>query len=306
MKYTINGYSQEALIKNGLDLTDSLILRTLSDMYLSNSKKIDYKILENEVEERESEREKKDNKDKFMWIKYSYLFEQIPIVGSERTIIRRIDKLIKKKILKKRVLNCRNGVKGTFLYVALNESYSDLTEYEDKMSSEGMPNWQGGYDKMSSEGMPNWQGGYDKMSSEGMPNWHDKDSSINDSSIKDSSYKEKYKKENVTEKLLNYIETLEIDSEKKKIFKEWVEYKKEKNQYKDTKSIDVLIKRFLKYSVQELRDIVEKSIMNNYSGIFEPKEGVNNGNSYNARYGRKQEDRHSKKPDYTKGFDDWN
>ena len=296
MKYTVNGYSQEALIKNDLDLIDSLILRTLSDMYLSNSKKIDYKILENEVEERELEGEKKDNKDnkdKFMWIKYSYLFEQIPIVGSERTIIRRIDKLIKKKILKKRVLNCRNGVKGTFLYVALNESYSDLTEYEDKMSSEGMTNWQGGYDKMSSEGMTNW---------------HDKDSSINDSSIKDSSYKEKNKKEKTdhTEKLFEYIETLEIDSEKKKIFKEWVEYKKEKNQYKNTKSIDVLIKRFLKYSVQELRDIVEKSIMNNYSGIFEPKEGVNNGNSYNARYGRKQEDRHSKKPDYTKGFDDWN
>lgn len=113
-------------------------------------------------------------------------------------------------------------------------------------------------------------------------------------------------KKDRTKNLLNYIENLEIDSEKKKIFKEWVEYKKEKNQYKNTKSIDILIKRFIKYSVQELRDIIEKSIMNNYSGIFEPKEGVNNGNSYNARYGRKQEDRHSKKPDYTKGFDDWN
>ena len=113
-------------------------------------------------------------------------------------------------------------------------------------------------------------------------------------------------KKDRTKNLLNYIETLEIDSEKKEIFKEWVEYKKEKNQYKNTKSIDILIKRFIKYSVQELRDIIEKSIMNNYSGIFEPKEGVNNGNSYNARYGRKQEDRHSKKPDYTKGFDDWN
>ena len=88
--------------------------------------------------------------------------------------------------------------------------------------------------------------------------------------------KEKNKKENFdhTKKLLNYIETLEIDSEKKEIFKEWVEYKKSKGQYKDTKSLDILIRRFIKYSVQELRDIVEKSIMNNYSGIFEPK--VNN------------------------------
>ena len=31
--------------------------------------------------------------------------------------------------------------------------------------------------------------------------------------------------------------------------------------------------------------------MNNYVGIFKPKEGVNNGNSYNARYGRKQEEK---------------
>ena len=169
MKYTINGYSQEALIKNDLDLIDSLILRTLSDMYSSNSKKIDYKILEYETEGN------KTDKDKFMWIKYGYLFEQVPIVGSERTIIRRIDKLIEKKFLKKQVLNCRNGIKGTFLYVALNESYSDLTEYEDKMSSEGMTNWQGGDDKMSSEGMTNW---------------HDKDSSINDSSITSSSKEE--------------------------------------------------------------------------------------------------------------------
>ena len=123
---------------------------------------------------------------------------------------------------------------------------------------------------------------------------------------KELNTKEKNKKRNVTENLLDYIETLEIDSEKKKIFKEWVEYKKEKNQYKNTKSIDILIKRFVKYSVQELRDIVEKSIMNNYSGIFEPKEGVNNGNNFNTRYSRKKEDKHSKKPDYTKGFDDWN
>ena len=169
MKYTINGYSQEALIKNDLDLIDSLILRTLSDMYSSNSKKIDYKIMEYETERN------KTNKDKFMWIKYGYLFEQVPIVGSERTIIRRIDKLIEKKFLKKQVLNCRNGIKGTFLYVTFDENYSDLTEYEDKMSSEGMTNWQGGYDKMSSEGMTNW---------------HDKDSSIIDSSITSSSKEE--------------------------------------------------------------------------------------------------------------------
>ena len=29
MKYTINGYSQEKLLKNNLDLSDSIILRVL-------------------------------------------------------------------------------------------------------------------------------------------------------------------------------------------------------------------------------------------------------------------------------------
>jgi len=57
MKYTINGYSQEKLLKNNLDLSDSLILRVLADIYSSNGKKIEYKII---------------NNDKYMWIKIKF------------------------------------------------------------------------------------------------------------------------------------------------------------------------------------------------------------------------------------------
>ena len=89
MKYTINGYSQEKLLKNNLDLSDSIILRVLADIYSSNGKKIEYKII---------------NNDKYMWISYGYLFEQIPVIGSERTLVRKIDNLIKKKILKTKEL----------------------------------------------------------------------------------------------------------------------------------------------------------------------------------------------------------
>ncbi len=278
MKYTINGYSQEKLLKNNLDLSDSLILRVIADIYSSNGKKIEYKII---------------NNDKYMWISYGYLFEQIPVIGSERTLVRKIDGLIEKEMLKKELVTSKKGIKGRFLYISFGKKYFELTEYSNNAKEETETKES---DKKENE-KPN-----DKMTSHQMTNCHNKDSSIEDSSIKDSSYKEKNKKEKTDHsgKFLEYIETLEIDSEKKEIFKEWVKYKKEKNQYKNTKSIDILIKRFIKYSVQELRDIVEKSIMNNYSGIFEPKEGVNNGNSYNTRYGRKQEDRHSKKPDYTK------
>ena len=39
--------------------------------------------------------------------------------------------------------------------------------------------------------------------------------------------------------------------------------------------------------------------------VYKKEEG-NNGNNFNTRYSRKKDDKHSKKPDYTKGFDDWN
>ena len=114
MKYTINGYSQEKLLKNNLDLSDSLILRILADIYSSNGKKIEYKII---------------NNDKYMWISYGYLFEQIPILGSERTLVRKIDNLIAKKMLKKELVTSKKGIKGRFLYISFGERYFELTEY---------------------------------------------------------------------------------------------------------------------------------------------------------------------------------
>ena len=119
MKYTINGYSQEKLLKNNLDLSDSLILRVLADIYSSNSKKIEYKIM---------------NNDKYMWISYGYLFEQIPVIGSERTLVRKIDNLIEKGILKKELVTSKKGIKGRFLYVSFGEKYFELTEYSNNVN----------------------------------------------------------------------------------------------------------------------------------------------------------------------------
>ena len=55
---------------------------------------------------------------------------------------------------------------------------------------------------------------------------------------------------------------------------------------------------------KEALKILEKAIMRNWKDFY-IEEG-NNGNNFNTRYSRKKEDKHSKKPDYTKGFDDWN
>ena len=182
MKYTINGYSQEKLLKNNLDLSDSLILRVLADIYSSNSKKIEYKIM---------------NNDKYMWISYGYLFEQIPVIGSERTLVRKIDNLIEKGMLKKELVTSKKGIKGRFLYVSFGEKYFELTEYsnnvnkkievkekEDKvkksnnsLSSENTK-CQIDTDQMTKCHEPN-----DKLTSYQMTKCHNKDSSIDNTSI---------------------------------------------------------------------------------------------------------------------------
>lgn len=162
MKYTINGYSQEKLIEYGVDLSSSLILRVIADMYTGNSKKIEYKIIED---------------DKYMWCTYDYLIEQIPILGTERTLIRKIESLIEKKILKKKILSQKKGRTGRYLYISLGENYDSLTEYKTN-------------DKMSLEQMTNCPETNDKMSFDQMTKCHNKDSSITNSSIKDTTTSE--------------------------------------------------------------------------------------------------------------------
>lgn len=178
MKYTINGYSQEKLIEYDIDLSSSLILRVIADMYTSNSKKLEYKMLDD---------------DKYMWCTYGYLLEQIPILGTERTLIRKIDSLIEKNILKKKILSQRNGKPGRYLYISLGEIYDSLIEY--------IPN-----DKKSSEQMTNCLEVDDKMSFDLMTKCHDKDSSISDYSISDSSSSvvESTQPQQLEEKAINF------------------------------------------------------------------------------------------------------
>lgn len=197
MKYTINGYSQEKLIEYGIDLSSSLILRVIADMYTSNAKNLEYKML---------------NDDKYMWCTYGYLLEQIPILGTERTLIRKVDSLIEKNILKKIILPQRKGKTGRYLYISLGENYHSLTEYNSN-------------DKMSSEQMTKCQEGSDKMSFDLMTKCHDKDSSISDSSITISSSTHDAHEEKEVE-----IETQPIPDDKQK---EKEELKAKIEEYKD-------------------------------------------------------------------------
>ena len=192
MKYTINRYSQEKLLKNNLDLSDSLILRVLADIYSSNGKKIEYKIM---------------NNDKYMWISYGYLFEQIPVIGSERTLVRKIDSLIEKGMLKKELVTSKKGIKGRFLYISFGEKYFELTEYSNnakeeiktKETEERKDKTENTKCQIDTNQMTKCHEPNDKMTSHQMTKCHNKDSSIDNTSINNNILN------NIYSQVINYL-----------------------------------------------------------------------------------------------------
>lgn len=307
MKYTINGYSQEKLLKNNLDLSDSLILRVLADIYSSNGKKIEYKII---------------NNDKYMWISYGYLFEQIPIIGSERTLVRKIDSLIEKGMLKKELVTSKKGIKGRFLYISFGEKYFELTEYsnntkeeikaketEERKNETENTKCQIDTDQMTKCHEPN-----DKLTSHQMTKCHNKDSSIDNTSINNN--------------ILNNIYSSVIDYLNEKTERTG----KEKYSSTSTKT-QTLIKARLreKYELEDFKIVIDKKCKewlgtdmekylrpetlfgNKFESYLKQKTGGNNngntGNkrSYTGNAEKKGFDKHNDyKPDYSKGFDNWN
>lgn len=162
MKYNICGYSQAVLLKYNLDCNDAVLLRTVMDIYTSSSDKIDYIIREN---------------DKFMWLTYGYISEQLQLLGSVRTVQRKIDNFIDKKILKKVILNSKNKRAGKYMYLAPGENYSvfENKNTEEKNQMTNAPHQ-----------VTKCHKGHDKVSLDPMTSCQVKDSSIIDSSIGDN------------------------------------------------------------------------------------------------------------------------
>lgn len=163
MRFTIYGYNQTVLIEHNLTLDDVFILKVISDIYFSQSEKINSIIFEN---------------CKYIWLSYKYIHKEIPIIGTERTLINRINSLVEKGFLKKIVKNTKDGKTGKFLYFAMGENYSLITG-ENKKTDE----------KVSSNQMKNFHEGNEKTSSEPMKNFHIKDQLYN---INNTNIKKKY------------------------------------------------------------------------------------------------------------------
>ena len=163
MKFTIYGYNQTVLLEHNLTLDDVFILKVISDIYFSQSEKINSIIFEN---------------CKYIWLSYKYIHKEIPIIGTERTLINRINSLVEKGFLKKIVKNTKDGKTGKFLYFAMGENYSLITG-ENKKTDE----------KFSLNQMKNFHEGNEKISSEPMKNFHIKDQLYN---INNTNIKKKY------------------------------------------------------------------------------------------------------------------
>ena len=163
MKFTICGYNQTVLLEHNLTLDDVFILKVISSIYFSQSEKISSMIFEN---------------CKYIWLSYKYIHKEIPIIGTERTLINRINSLVEKGFLKKIVKNRKDGKTGKFLYFSLGENYSLITG-ENKKTDE----------KVSSNQVKNFHEGNEKTSSEPMKNFHIKDQLYN---INNTNIKKKY------------------------------------------------------------------------------------------------------------------
>ena len=112
MKYTIHGLSQSKLIEAGLDNDDALILSVIKDMY--SSKNMQFQIIDGE---------------RFIWIDQGYLFSQIPIIGSQRKLQRKLKALCDENYLERRLLFEKDSVKGKFSYINITKKLDLLSEY---------------------------------------------------------------------------------------------------------------------------------------------------------------------------------
>jgi len=87
----------------------------------------------------------------------------------------------------------------------------------------------------------------------------DRSTTVQQSKVKESKEKEIKVKET------------KVLSARDLIFEKWFKYKREKRQAYTTTGIETLIKTWSSYTDEQLEQIIDTSISNNYSGLFAPK-----------------------------------
>jgi len=67
---------------------------------------------------------------KYVWINYTYLSKQIPIIGKKRYLMSRIESYGKEHLLLRVLEKTRHGQKGNFSYVSPTEKLDSLQDYD--------------------------------------------------------------------------------------------------------------------------------------------------------------------------------
>ena len=121
MKYTIEGFQQEALLKLGLDGNDAIILRWFVDfMKTSKMEKI---IIDNT---------------EYYWIQYDYLIEQLPILKFKKQSLRKkFISYAKNGLMKQKLEHKKNGISGTWTYFSFDtKKYDSLILFNTEVKEE--------------------------------------------------------------------------------------------------------------------------------------------------------------------------
>lgn len=237
MKYTVLGFQQSKLIENGLRMDDALILRVIKDMFSSAS--MEFKDYGGE---------------RFMWVNYTYLLEQIPIIGSKRNLMYKIDDYRKKGLLKTNLENKRNGKKGNFSYVSPTIELDKLQDYDL---------------------VQNFHKGYAEISQGVVQNLHNKDTSCLDTSIRDIKEEIKPPIKKVKLDIEKTINEYTVNAELKTTIIDFLDMRrKQKDGITDVAITKMLTKlsKIGKTDTEKI-EILDNSTMCSYKGIFPLKTG---------------------------------
>ena len=265
----IRGVEKQVEIK--LDLQDLLILKQIADF--PNRKAITKVIIQDEI---------------FFWVSYKQLIEELPILDiGKQALSDRLDKMSKLGLLKRTFQTIGGNSNMTFF--KMGDAYEGLRYKKDESQ----------YEECKAEG-------YRSQIREGIVVEHDTCcSQLRDINIpvdkelvlelvgkenKDKSLFEKkdsfqpqiaaedkvgYTKKRKFEYDLSFVE----DDGMREVMRDWLEYKKDNKQgYKNQRALKALYTKIINLSggsVEKARAIIENSMANNYSGLFELREQYN-------------------------------
>lgn len=240
MKYTIDGFSQEKIIKYDLNDRHLKLLSYLRD-YAATSRMVTIK---------------KGN-DTFYWFKYDGFMKEYPYlkIKNPKVVGELLLELHKKCLVEK---HTERNPNGTYIFIRLTTQYQEMLSANHSEYCIG--DFSAEVDGKIAEGTPQNRRGYTLKSQSYNP-------STNNPSTNNPNSKEKNTKKEI-------FDFDGFNEEQVKAIKNWLDYRNEiKKPYKSQQTLDMLKKELIK-NTNLVRDI-EFSIARGYQGIYQPNNQYN-------------------------------